>query len=141
MRKFKLPDGRTIDPWVQFQIKDQVYPGGWLSAATDEMLKSIGVEAVDIPDDPPPPPPPPSTKVDGLTFLKRLEPEEYAAIIKAANDALAAGNPQLSLWLDMVRVNSGVDVAGDDAKTAKSFLVQAGLLTSERADLIFATEN
>lgn len=143
MRMFRLPDGRLVNAWTQFRIGDQVYPGGWLHTATQEMLDAIGVKVEEIPDDvtPPsdaPPPIPVSTKVDGLTFLKRLAPEEYAAIVTAADQALATGNPQLAMWLDMVRVNSGVDVEGDDAKAAKAFLVQANLLTEKRAAIIFS---
>lgn len=138
MRMFKLPDGRVVEAFTQFQIKDQVYPAGWLGTADEKMLAEIGVTFEDIPDEPPPPPPPPSTKVDGLTFLKRLTPEEYAAVISASDQALATGNPQLALWLDMVRVNGGVDVVGPDAEAAKAFLVQAKLLTAERAERIFA---
>ena len=137
-RMFKLPDGRIVNAWTQFRIKDQVYPAGWLHTASEKELDAIGVVIEDIPDDPPPPPPPPSTKVDGLTFLKRLTPEEYAAVVTAADQALATGNPQLAMWLDMVRVNAGVDVAGPDATQARAFLVAAKLLTEARAERVFA---
>lgn len=138
MRMFRLPGkDQPVDGLTQFQIGDQIYPAGWLHTASPEMLEAIGVTAEDIPDNPTPSEEP-STKVDGLTFLKRLSPEEYATIITASDHALAAGSPQLALWLDMVRVNSGVDVAGPDATMAKQFLVQSGLLTEARAERIFA---
>jgi len=71
--------------------------------------------------------------VPGLTFLRRLTLPEYTAIIAAAGS-----NAQLSLWIDMLRVNGEVDVRGVDALAAKAALVGAGLLTSERANIIFA---
>lgn len=77
-------------------------------------------------------------RVDGLTFLARFTAAEYAAVILAAQQTLAAGNAQLSLWVDMLRVNGAIDLNGEAAQAAKARLVEAGLLTRERAELIFA---
>lgn len=80
----------------------------------------------------------PKPPVHGLDFLKRLQSVEYAAILTASQTQLAAGNPQLALWIDMLRVNGEIDVKSSDAIAAKAMLVAAGLLTQQRADLVFA---
>lgn len=75
--------------------------------------------------------------LSGLAFLERLTPSEYAGIVAAANEMLLAGQPQLSLWIDKLRVNGSINLAGEDAQGAKAFCVGAELLTQERADVIF----
>lgn len=143
-KQYTLPDGRKVDASVQFQIGEQVYPGGWLATALPKELEQIGVTVEVLPEPEPepqpdpPPPPPPWTKVQGLDFLKRLTLQEYTSIYLAADQALRAGNGQLQYWLDMVRVNGQVDVVGEDAMAAKAFLVGAGLLKADRAEIIFA---
>lgn len=69
----------------------------------------------------------------GIDFLKRLTVQEYAAIIAASK-----ANVQLSLWIDMLRVNGSIRLQGEDARGAKAALVAGGLLTQVRADVIFA---
>jgi hypothetical protein len=96
---------------------DQPDIAAWLAAGN-----------VPLPADPAKPDP-----VPGLVFLKRLARDEYAAIIKAAQT-----DTDLSLWIDMLRVNGEIDVAGNDALAAKTALVAAGLLTSPRAEAVFA---
>jgi hypothetical protein len=74
----------------------------------------------------------PVTLIDGAAFLARVTDEEYAAITAAA-----LRNPQIGRWLDIFRLRGEIDVAGSTALAAKAGLVAAGLLTQERADVIF----
>ncbi|MCF2522354.1 hypothetical protein [Bradyrhizobium sp. G127] len=71
--------------------------------------------------------------VDGETFLARVTDDEYASVIAAAQS-----NMQLARWLDQLRILGYVNVTSDAAMAAKAALVAAGLLTSGRADMIFA---
>lgn len=75
----------------------------------------------------------PITLIDGVMFLARVTDEEYAAITGAALQ-----NPQIGRWLDIFRLRGEIDVAGSTALAAKAGLVAAGLLTQERAEVIFS---
>jgi len=77
--------------------------------------------------------PTPEAIVDGLIFLSRVTDDEYAAITAAGRS-----NASIGRWIDMFRLLGYVDVNGTTAQTAKAGLVSAGLLTQERADVIFA---
>jgi hypothetical protein len=74
----------------------------------------------------------------GDVFLSHLTDLEYAGIIGAANAQLATGNAQLYRWIETVRATNRINLAGSEAQTAKAALIAAGLLTQERADLVFA---
>lgn len=74
-----------------------------------------------------------SRPVEGVTFLARLVPAEYQAIIAAA-----AGNAALAMWIEMLRMRGEIDVTATTAQNAKAVLVGAGLLTPQRADAVFA---
>ena len=74
------------------------------------------------------------TTFDGATFLGRVTDEEYLKIISAATS-----NIQLCRWLDIFRLRGEIDVTGTTSLAAKAGLVALGLLTQERADIIFAT--
>ncbi len=86
-----------------------------------------------VPVPPPPSPPPPSTFVQGTDFLARLQDAEYQAIIAAA-----AQNVQLARWIEDLRLIGLVDVTDATAQAAKAALIQAGLLTQQRANAVFA---
>ncbi len=75
----------------------------------------------------------PVRPLDGLAFLSRFSLDEYGTISKAA-----VTDPQLSLWMDMLRLKGAITVADGAAQDAKVYLVAKGLLTQERADGIFA---
>lgn len=76
--------------------------------------------------------------VNGIAFLSRLTDSEYTAIMQAAQAGVAAGQPQLARWIDMLRLNGAIDINGDAAIAAKAAVVAGGLLTQQRADLIFS---
>lgn len=76
--------------------------------------------------------------LSGLVFLERLTISEYKAITDAAAAMQQAGDAQLALWIDKLRVNGSIHLSGEDAQAAKSATVAAGLLTQERADIIFS---
>lgn len=80
----------------------------------------------------------PAPILPGLTLVRRLTDAEYTAILNAAAVALAAGDAQLSRWIDELRVNGEVDLSSEQAQAAKAALVLVGLLTQERADALFA---
>jgi hypothetical protein len=77
------------------------------------------------------PAPVPVTVFEGATFLQRVTDAEYAAIT-------ASTNIQLRRWLDTFRLRGEIDVSGETAQAAKAGLVKLGLLTTDRADVIFA---
>lgn len=70
--------------------------------------------------------------LDGADFLARLTDAEYSAILAAASQSV-----QLARWLDTFRLRGEIDVYGKTALAAKAGLIKAGLLTPERADVIF----
>lgn len=72
---------------------------------------------------------------EGSYFLSRLTDQEYSNIISASQV-----NSQISRWLDIFRLRGEIDVLGSTAQNAKAGLVAAGLITSDRAEIIFATE-
>lgn len=75
----------------------------------------------------------PQTTIDGAAFLSRVTDQEYADTL-----ALAQSNAQVARWLDILRMRGVIDVSGNTARAAKAGLVQLGVLTAERADVIFA---
>lgn len=76
---------------------------------------------------------PPYCMIDGADFLARLTDDEYAAILAASAQSI-----QLARWLDTFRLRGEIDITGSTAQAAKAGLVKGGLLTSDRADVIFA---
>ncbi len=81
----------------------------------------------------PPPTPPTERRVDGAAFLARIADDEYAAIMSAA-----AQTVQLAKWIDEFRLRGEINVLSEKAQAAKAMLVQAGILTAERAAVIFS---
>jgi hypothetical protein len=81
--------------------------------------------------------PKPVRPIPGHVFIARFTPQEYAAIRQAAAAQLAQGNGQLSMWIDTALASGFVDPSLASAHAAKAALVSAGLLTQERADVIF----
>lgn len=75
---------------------------------------------------------PPQTVFDGASFIMRLTDDEYAAITSSQI-------VQIRRWVDIFRLKGEIDVSGSTALAAKAGLVSAGLLTNERAEIIFAT--
>lgn len=72
--------------------------------------------------------------VSGLDVLNRLTSDEYAAL-----RAAEAANPAtMGRWLDALRVNGQINLFGYTAEAARTGLVQAGLLSVERAAIVFA---
>ena len=52
--------------------------------------------------------------------------------------AAAEQNAQIARWIDILRMRGVIDVKGATAQAAKAGLVQYGLLSAERADVIFS---
>jgi hypothetical protein len=82
--------------------------------------------------------PTPPIVLDGSTFLGRLTDAEYAAIVGAAQTALAAGNGQIARWLELVRMQSGVNLGSEQVTAAKAWLTSAGIMTADRVAVVFA---
>lgn len=81
---------------------------------------------------------PPYRMIDGADFLARLTDDEYGAIVSAS---MPGSGPQwraIAKWLDIFRLLGEIDVTGATAQAAKAGLVAAGLLTADRAGVIFA---
>jgi hypothetical protein len=70
---------------------------------------------------------------DGAYFLSRVTNDEYAAITESTN-------VQVRRWLDVFRLIGEIDVNGTTAQAAKAGLVALGLITKDRAEVIFAEE-
>ena len=77
--------------------------------------------------------PAPRRVVDGVSFLARVTDQEMAAVLAAA-----AQNIQIARWVEQLRMLGEIDLDGATAQAAKAGLVAAGLLTAERADIVFA---
>lgn len=71
--------------------------------------------------------------VTSAVFVRRFTAAEMAAIEAAAQQV-----QQLADWLARVEAEPLVWLGSDDAQAGKAALVGAGLLTQERADVIFA---
>lgn len=109
-----LPEGVLSVPCP---LPSEVEPGWWYVNGVFEL----------------PAAPPVKTLFDGAEFLARLTDAEYGAILSASAQSI-----QLARWLDILRLRGEIDVTGSTARAAKSGLVKGGLLTSDRADVIFA---
>lgn len=71
--------------------------------------------------------------------LGRLTDAEYTAIMQAAAASLAAGQGQLSRWLDQARTSQGGIGRSDPATLAAiGALEGAGLLSADRVAIVFA---
>lgn len=143
MKQYILPDGKEIDVNDQFQINDQKYYAGYLLNLSDDQIKTLGIIINILPDPEPEPipepePTPPNVYITGRQFLDRLAPEEYTLIIKTANQLLENNNPQLSMWVDKVRVSFSIKMDSEEVLEAKKFLISNNLIKQERADIIFA---
>jgi hypothetical protein len=98
------------------------------------------VTVVELPRGTPPSSPRPrpgSTWLPATVLLERIAPE-YAAIRKAAADALEQGHGQLMMWIDTLTAQGGCQLEADNTKAAKAGLIAANLLTQQRADAVFA---
>src|SRR5437879_5917298 len=80
----------------------------------------------------------PAQPISGVDFIHRLTADEYADILNAARTMLIANQPQLSIWIDTLRLKGQIVVTDQAAIDAKAFLIVQNLLTQVRADLIFA---
>lgn len=74
----------------------------------------------------------------GDVFLSRLTDAEYIAIKAAAATQEAAGNAQLSRWIETLRATNSINLASNEAQAAKAAFVRDDLLTPERADIVFS---
>ncbi len=73
------------------------------------------------------------------TILSRLTLDEYTAIMQAATAGLAAGNGQLSDWLDLARTTQGgVNLSNAATVAARAALIAGNLLTAARDAVVFA---
>jgi len=84
------------------------------------------------PGGPMPPETDDSKFVDGAEFLASVTDQEYATILAAAQQ-----NVQIARWMEILRLRGVIDVKGRTALDAKAGLVAFGLLTAERAEVIF----
>lgn len=75
----------------------------------------------------------PPIQIDGVDFLSRVTMDEYDAITTAARE-----NAQIRIWLDIFRLRGYVDPNSGTSIAAKAGLVSANLLSTERAEIIFA---
>jgi hypothetical protein len=71
--------------------------------------------------------------VTSAAFIRRFTTDEMAAI-----EAAASVSEQLGAWLVRVETEQFVWLGSNEAQIGKAALVAAGLLTQERADVIFA---
>jgi hypothetical protein len=79
------------------------------------------------------PTPQPNPIVDGADFLARFTDGELKAI-----DAACAANAQISRWVKLALMRGEVDVGGKTALAAKDGLIKAGIITPDRASIVFA---
>lgn len=123
--------GFSVGDFALVTVQDFVVPAGQvttgapsyaLAADANSVVETFATQAAPV-----------STFVDEDTFLARVQDAEWQAVMAAS-----AANVQLGRWIEKLRGNHGVDVASADAQAAKGALVQAGLLTQDRADAIFA---
>jgi hypothetical protein len=87
--------------------------------------------------DPPTPVTLPPQPIDGRVFIARVTDAEYAAILTAAQQKLAQGDASMQRWIDTLRLTGTVRLDDPMTIAAKAGLVAAGLLTQNRADVIF----
>ena len=73
-----------------------------------------------------------SDAVTTAAFILRFEAAELTAIRTAATQV-----PQLAAWLARIEAEPLVWLGSDEAEAGKAALVGGGLLTQERADVIF----
>jgi hypothetical protein len=74
----------------------------------------------------------PAPKLDGLVVLKRMTPQERAALRTAA-----ASDPQMADFMDEFFVAGEIDPASPDLAAAKAKVVASGAMTDARFDEVF----
>jgi len=126
-----FPNGVTVCGWLEpgSTFGDDVYVQRWLSYDNNPRIVYEGGKVIVYRVKPTTP------IVPGLEFLSRYTLEEYAGIKTAARQV-----PQLDFWIDMLRLTGSIDVSSQAALEAKAMLVSSGLLTQERADVIFSVK-
>lgn len=125
--------GQVVETEAVFDGDEEVSPPTFYPGFYVNILPPEVEEVAPEPGGPMPPETPLSKYIDGAAFLARVTDEEYAAVLTAAQSS-----PQLSRWVDILRMRGVIDVKGNTALAAKAGLVSLGLLTQERADEIFA---
>jgi hypothetical protein len=80
---------------------------------------------------------PPGTFIPYPIFLARLTDAEYIAIKRAIATQITNGNAAVARWYDKVS-NGGISTTDPSTPIVKAMAVSAGLLTQERADIVFA---
>lgn len=77
---------------------------------------------------------PPRTLIPANVFLARATDVEYAAVRAAAEE-----NVLYARWFDLLLTKGEVNVIGATALAAKASMISDGLVSSDRADQIFAS--
>lgn len=86
------------------------------------------------------PEPQPITTIQAPDFINRFTNQEYSNIKNTALAQMQQGNSQLQKWIDIATAEGFIDLNRQATKDAKAALIQAQLLTQERADLIFSIQ-
>lgn len=123
---------RTANPGTVVRVSDGAHiptgGGNYLSDAYEAWLAE-GNE----PEPAPLPEPPPPRALSPLEFMERLTKAERIAIRRASRQ-----NDDLADWLDMLLGAREVNVTDPRTVAGVQALVQAGLLTPERAAALLA---
>lgn len=72
--------------------------------------------------------------IEGMVLLARLTDAEWMAI-----QATARANAQISRWVTIATATNQINLASVETLAAKAGLLESGILTRERVDIVFAS--
>jgi hypothetical protein len=108
------------------------FPGGFETRAFCK--PALGIEAMISEMLDPPPPPPQPVIVPYGAFERRWTDDELAGLFGVRKTTW-----QVDRYITLASAQGHVNLSGPTAAAAKALFVELGVLTAERADVIFAT--
>ena len=134
---FKTPDGHyEVVNVIPFTVPEGTKTIG--SASYSFNLNGQVIETFETENLPIPPAPEPNHIIPAADFISRFTDLEYSNINKAALAQMQSGVATLKKWIDVATTDGYIDLDRPATTEAKNALVDANLLTKERADIIFS---
>ena len=74
--------------------------------------------------------------ISDADFFSRFSLPQLGMVYAAAND-----DPMIAAFIDLVKVNRGVNLTSERAKQGKAYLLSKQLFTSDELDVVFMTHS
>ena len=135
---YKTPDQQyeivSVKSFIVPEGKRPIGTASYSFNSNNEVIETFEVEDIPLP----PKPLPPAKIILAADFISRFTDMEYSNIKKAALAQMDQGLAQLQKWIDVATTDGYIDLNRLATQEAKTALIQANLLTKERAEEIFS---